>query len=172
MSKIPVFVSCPTNLNSEQDLKREVILKVLEELNLEPRSLGRSDYTKNCPLKEVYVIAKHCSGGMILGFEQIIVQKGVKNRGIEKKEKIINGKSNFLIPTPWNQLEAGLLYGPKLPLLIFKEEGIEGGIFDTGISDVYIHNMPPSYPSAQKSEEIKQVIQQWYAEVIKNYQDC
>jgi hypothetical protein len=36
---------------------------------MEPRTLGRGEYPKDYPLKEVYVIAKHCCGGIILGFE-------------------------------------------------------------------------------------------------------
>jgi hypothetical protein len=32
--------------------------------------------------------------------------------------------------TPWNQLEAGVLYALGLPLLVFREAGIEGGVFD------------------------------------------
>jgi hypothetical protein len=36
---------------------------------MEPRTLGRGEYPKDYPLKEVYVTAKHCCGGIILGFE-------------------------------------------------------------------------------------------------------
>ncbi len=68
--RIPVFVSCPTQLNSGQNRSRNVILEILEGLHIEPRALGRSDYPKDYPLKEVYAIAKHCHGGVILGFEQ------------------------------------------------------------------------------------------------------
>ena len=69
MRKIPIFVSCPTKLNEEQELKRSVIMRLLDDLQMEPRALGRGDYPKDYPLKEVYVVAKHCSGGIILGFQ-------------------------------------------------------------------------------------------------------
>lgn len=42
----------------------------MHRYNLEPRALGRSDYPTELPLREVLVIAKHCAGGIILGFEQ------------------------------------------------------------------------------------------------------
>ena len=29
-----------------------------------------------------------------------------------------------------------------LPLLVFKEDGISGGVFDSGVTDVFIHKMP------------------------------
>jgi hypothetical protein len=123
MSKIPVFVSCPTTLTAEQDKKRKIITDILDDLQLEPRALGRGDYPKDYPLKEVYIIAKHCAGGLILGFEQIFVESGKRKRN-SPEEKLIT--SPLLLPTPWNHLEAGILFGLKLPLLIFKEEGIEG----------------------------------------------
>ena len=69
-----------------------------------------------------------------------------------------------MLPTPWNHIEAGILFGLKLPLLIFKEEGINGGIFDHGITDAFIHTLPQKIDSKKKSE-IKQVIQKWFAEV-------
>lgn len=168
MRKIPVFVSCPTQLNSEQESKRLVIIKILENLQMEPRSLGRGDYPTNYPLKEIYVVAKHCSGGIILGFEQIIIEKGIKKRGTSE-EKLIEPSNPVVISTPWNHLEAGILFGLKLPLLIFKEEGIEGGVFDYGITDVFVHKMPPEKPDKNKLDELKQVFLKWQGEVTNIY---
>jgi len=47
MRKIPVFVSSPTELNPEQEKKRNIIIRILNDMQMEPRSLGRSDYPKN-----------------------------------------------------------------------------------------------------------------------------
>jgi hypothetical protein len=44
----------------------------------------------------------------------------------------------------------GILFGLRLPLLIFKEDGIEGGVFDPGISDAFVHNMPSLSPDKTK----------------------
>lgn len=168
MSKIPVFVSSPTILSKEQEAKRQVIINILAELQLEDRALGRSDYAKDYPLKEVFVIAKHCAGGVILGFEQLYVESGIRKRNTVES-KAIDSTNNLIISTPWNQLEAGILYGLKLPLIIFKEKGIEGGIFDYGISDVFIHEMPPENPDPNKIIELKQVFLKWYGAVSQNY---
>jgi hypothetical protein len=75
--KIPIFVSSPTALNPEQAASREVVMCFLEELNLEPRALGRSDYPSELPLREVLVIARHCAGGIILGYEQFRASAGI-----------------------------------------------------------------------------------------------
>lgn len=166
MNKIPVFVSCPTNLNDKQNERRKVIIELLDELQMEPRALGRSDYPKDYPLKEVYVIAKQCAGGVILGFEQLYVKTGIQKRGITDKEKSVNG---LCIPTEWNNLEAGILYGLKIPLLIFKEEGIQGGVFDYGITDVFINSMPLANLDKKKRDELKQVFLKWHSIVSQKY---
>jgi hypothetical protein len=80
--RIPVFVSCPTALSAEQQASREKLIEFLEELNLEPRALGRSDYPSELPLREVLVIARHCAGGLILGFEQFQATAGIWKRGL------------------------------------------------------------------------------------------
>lgn len=170
MRKIPVFVSCPTTLTVDQERKRDVIIDILDDLQLEPRALGRGDYPKDYPLKEVYIIAKHCAGGIILGFEQIYVDSGLRKRNTTE-EKTITTDKPLLIPTPWNHLEAGILFGLKLPLLIFKENGIEGGVFDYGITDAFIHTMPLTKPDKNKRDELKQVFLKWFAQVSTRYHD-
>ena len=119
--RIPVFVSCPTALNRNQEASRERIMRELGRLQLEPRALGRSDYPADCPLREVYVIANHCSGGIILGFHQFTATAGVWKRGT-KGQKRIRSSQPVHFPSPWNHLEAGILFGVQLPLLIFREE--------------------------------------------------
>lgn len=161
MSKIPIFISSPTTLNKKQNELRKFIVALLDELNMEARALGRSDYPKDYPLKEVAIIAKRCSGGIILGFEQLRVSKGKIKVGTASEKEI---KTELSFPTPWNQIEAGILFGLKLPLLIFKETGVTGGVFDNGISDAFVHNFPVKL-TAQKKDEIKQVIQKWFAQV-------
>lgn len=165
MSKIPVFISCPTTLNKKQNELRKFLINLLEDLNMEPRALGRSDYPKDYPLKEVAIIAKRCSGGIILGFEQIRVEKGIIKAGTPDEKEIAG---EVKLPTPWNHIEAGILFGLRLPLLIFKENGIQGGIFDYGISDAFVHTFPDALVK-EKKEAIKQVVQKWFAEVSVHY---
>ena len=160
MSRIPVFVSCPTKLNERQKKLRKVIIDIIEDLNMEPRALGRSDYPKDFPLKEIAIISKRCSGGIILGFEQTKITKGRKKIDT-KEESEIEDQS---LPTPWNHIEAGILFTLKLPLLIFKEPKVAGGIFDNGVSDAFVHTFPEEIKE-DKQREIKQVVQKWFAEV-------
>jgi hypothetical protein len=164
--KIPVFLSCPTTLSERQESSRKLILRELERANLEPRTLGRDDYPTELPLREVLMLARHCSGGFILGFEQILVESGVKKRETSEPG-VINSPTP--IPSPWNNLEAGILFSLNLPLLVFREEGIEGGVFDPGVSDVFIHRMPQSPRSLANKRALTGVFQKWQANVRTLY---
>lgn len=166
MSRIPIFVSCPTDLNDTQERQRNTIIKFLDELNMEAIALGRSDYPKDYPLKEIYILAKHCAGGIILGFEQTYLESGTMKRGTAYESKISQPIS---LPTPWNHIEAGILFGLKLPLLIFKEPSINGGIFGHGNTDVYVHNMPNSTIDEIEYKELKQVFLKWHGVVNSIY---
>ena len=163
---IPVFVSCPTSLSEAQQASRALILRQLKRFNLEPRALGRSDYPTEFPLREVMLIARHCSGGVILGFEQYRSLTGIRKPGAPEQQK---QDAPVSIPTPWNHLEAGILFGLRLPILIFRERGIEGGVFDPGVSDVFIHEMPTPTDTKERKEALSDVFLKWQAEVRRHY---
>jgi hypothetical protein len=163
--QIPVFVSCPTTLNKRQDGARNLILAELKGCELEPRALGRSDYPTDYPLREVFVIAKHCSGGVILGFEQFQSVSGVWKPGTSAAEKA----ADVRFPSAWNNLEAGVLFSLGLPLLVFRESGISGGVFDSGVTDVFVHKMPtPPFGDASR-KALSQVFLKWQSKVREHY---
>lgn len=162
--KIPVFVSCPTTLSKRQELSKKILMKELDRLRLKPRQLGQSDYPTEFPLKEVYSIAKHCAGGLILGFEQIRFGKGLKIGKIEDMKV-----KNISIPTAWNNLEAGILFSLNLPLLVFKEYGISGGIFDHGVTDVFIHKMPTAEILKEERKALSSILLKWQSLVSQKY---
>ena len=163
---IPVFVSCPTTLNPAQVASRKLIDRQLRRYKLTPRALGMSDYPKDFPLREVLVIAKHCSGGIILGFEQFLASEGVHKRGTSKERQ---QREPAPMPTPWNNLEAGILYGMRRPLLIFREPDIQGGVFDPGVTDVFVHSMPKPTDDKSQRQSLNEVFLKWQAVVREHY---
>ena len=167
--KIPVFVSCPTSLNPNQEAARAVLIQFLDEFNLELRALGRSDYPVELPLREVLVIARHCAGGLILGFEQFQATSGTWKRGVDGDERNLSAGDTVSFPTPWNHLEAGILFELGLPLLIFREDAISGGVFDNGVTDVFIHRMPDATISKEDRDNLKEVFLKWYGKIATQY---
>ena len=165
--RIPVFVSCPTQLNPNQQASRRTLLAELERYDLEPRAVGRSDYPTLLPLREVLILATHCSGAVILGFEQFLATKGMSKRGIKQSERKLEEAKGF--PSPWNNLEAGVLFGLGLPMVVFREEGIEGGVFDHGVTDVFVHKMPRRGMPAAERRALSAVMLKWQAGVRRRY---
>jgi hypothetical protein len=163
---IPVFVSCPSDLNEDQKAVRNFIITELKHLNLEPRTLGRTDYPTKFPLYEVLVVSRHCAGGVILGFTQFETQSGIWKKGTDSEREIVE---SIRFPTPWNNLETGILFANGLPLLIFREEGIKGGVFDPGATDVYIHEMPKAKANQDELDELREVLLVWQTDVRRNY---
>ena len=163
---IPVFVSAPstTNLNPDQKSVYDAIVSALGDVGLEERRLGQSDYPDEAPLKEVIQIARRCSGGVVLGFTQMMVQSGIVKPGVQDKPA-----ANVPLPTPWNHLEAAILFSLRLPVLVFRESGISGGIFDEGVSDVFIHKMPTVQEIEKKGGSFRQVLMKWQARVRNHY---
>jgi hypothetical protein len=159
---IPIFLSTPTTLTAKQREAKEAIVHAVQEEGLECRTVGVSDFASQAPLKEVAILARACYGGMILGFCQMIVQQGMRKPGTDAS----NACSGLVIPTPWNQIEAGMLFALRKPIIVFKEPSIEGGIFDIGQSDLFINKIDPELGAAAIGALHKQVNQ---AMVFRGY---
>lgn len=165
---IPVFVSMPNTLNEQQRLAQQLVLGELGHHGIEARTLGRTDYPTTFPLREVLTLAKHCSGGVILGFSQFQATAGVSKVGTPFRSRIRKGSPvNF--PTPWNHLEAGILFSLEVPLLVFRELGITGGVFDNGVTDLFVHPMPKPDAEYQEKKALRAVFQKWTAQVRAHY---
>ena len=166
-ARIPVFVSSPTLLSDNQDVVRKYITGLLTSEGLEPRTLGSSDFGIDFPLKEVHSLAKHCSGGVILGFKQMIADNLIVKPGTSHQARV--KEASF--PTPWNNLEAGVLFTLRLPLVVFREEGVCGGVFDPGASEVFVQDLPSKFPSDRQDQLIRTVIQNWVGKVRAHYRE-
>ena len=165
--KIPVFVSSPSDLSPKQEEAAKIIQSQLRKNKLEWRALGRNEFPDELPLREVLRMVKHCSGGVILGFEQFRSSNGgiyKRGSGSQKRQT-----TPVVMPTPWNQLEAGILFAQQVPVLIFREEGVKGGVFDVGTSEVFIHNMPNRKMNNSAKESLDMVFQKWTSKVHAHY---
>lgn len=165
---VPIFVSCPTDLNSEQEAARRLIYGELGRFGLEARTIGRTDYPTSLPLREVLQLARRCAGGLVLGFCQFRASKGTWREGTPR-EASVKGSSAESFPTPWNQLECGILFALGLPQLVFREDGVVGGVFDIGAMDVFLHRMPMGKLKASERKAVREILQKWSAQVQTHY---
>ncbi len=182
---IPVFASVPSKLNTRQDASKAYVYDQLRRFGLQPRTVGATDRGLRNPLHEVRTLARHCAGGIILGYRQIRAQSAFRIARRESRRgeaQIFEDEIvEYHAPTPWNQLETGIVFGLGLPLLVLKEPLITGGIFDEGAGDVIIYQMPmpgrawrsgsPDLHNPAVCAGFEDALLRWQAVVRRHYYD-
>ncbi len=135
-----VFLSCPMWLSDRQRARKDAVLRILADHDLQPCTLAEVSRVAG-PLSRVRAMLRTCAGAVVLGFGQTIVTEGVSKPGTSRQTPIAAGTT---LPSPWNQLEAGVAVGLGLPLLVLAEPGVAGGVFDLGpADDGYFCPWPP-----------------------------
>lgn len=162
---IPIFLSTPNSLSPTQQAIKSEIVSLLVSEGLQPRTVGDTDFPVETPLKEAAIIAKASYGGVILGFEQGWTQLLVSKRGT-KNERQIEDKR---LPTPWNHVEAGMLYALRKPILVFRQEGVDGGVFDPGVSEAFVVTLPSGELGDAEKRALRSSIKTWAPMVINTF---
>jgi hypothetical protein len=148
-----IFLSRPTWVGPEFEQGLEAFTNILKSYDMNPRTLGVSDYSVNTPLDEVISIMEQCVGTIILGYPQIEVKEGVL-----KGKKI---DSSVILATEWNHIEAGLAYAKGLPLLVIHHKGVQRGIFDKGAISKFLHEVDLSNNTWFATKSIIGAISVW-----------
>lgn len=160
MNERIIFVSRPTTRNTKQEQFLNHLDEIFERRNLQPVSLGQTDYPNKAPIQAIRDHMERCDGAMIVGLEQLRVVEGIEKPGAEDAEV-----QDIRLPTPWNHIEAGMAFMLDLPILIMKEEGIKGGVFETGPSDRSIHEAILSEEWLD-SKKFTDPFNEWYEDVL------
>jgi hypothetical protein len=106
-----------------------------------------------------------CHGALILGLVQGRSRIGSNKTETKKGIPLPDSPS----PTPWNQLEAGIAYAMGLPMMIVKEPGISGGVFDIGAAgDQFVHALEVTNSRTWRSDELKSSLDEWRDEVVQH----
>lgn len=154
---IDIFLSRPSWIGQDFAHGLNGFLRQMELLNLNPRTIGVTDYPNQSPLDEVINLMGKCSGAVILGYPQIQITSGFL-----KEESI----ADLLLPTEWNHIEAGLAYAQGLPLLVIHHTGVRRGIFDHGALNKFIYEENLANPSWPLSDPISGALKVWKENVM------
>lgn len=155
---IDVFLSRPTDIADNQLRGLNNLLSLLKLAELNPRTLGTTDYPQESPLNEIVEILHSCSGMIVLGYPKIIIEKGLI-KGINVTEPV-------KLASEWNQIEASLAYAAQMPLLIICEIGVSFGFFDKGSANCFVHQVDFSNPDWCMQESIQGAIKKWKDRVV------
>ena len=159
--KQSIFVSKPNSLSAAQAQFCDSFFNFIRARGFNPRTLGQTDFPNAAPINAVKSVLSECSGAIVLGLKQTLILEGLQKAETNDESAL----RNCYLPTPWNHIEAGMAFILGLPILILKEQGVQGGIFDAGSTDKFIHQAELSgeYLASQK---FLQPFNEWQAEVI------
>jgi len=156
-----VFISRPNWVAPEFEKGLNGFLVLLKTYDLNPRTLGVSDYPTDSPLDEVIVIMRQCVGGIILGYPQMKVEKG------NLKGTDISSNAPLFLGTEWNHIEAGLAYAKGLPLLVIHHVGVSRGIFDRGALNKFLYEVDLTRDAWFSDEDMLGAITAWRGKLLE-----
>jgi hypothetical protein len=78
---IDVFVSVGSNSKPEYEKFISEIEQFLRDNGLNPRAVGRTDFSAIQPLKFIEQVMNECSGTVVIAFERIHLEQGFEKRG-------------------------------------------------------------------------------------------
>jgi hypothetical protein len=160
-----VFLSMPNVRTARQEELVVALYAELDRRHLYARTVGVTDSGVVSPLSLVRKTMRRCHGALILGLVQGKIDSGTSKPGTRERKSL----RNFVFPTPWNQLEAGIAFAMGLPLLIVRERGIGGGVFDPGAAgDRFVHPVQLRSPRPWKTGELKSTLDAWEGEVVRH----
>lgn len=149
---IDIFLSRPSWVGPTFLPGLNGFLNQMKLLNLNPRTIGVTDYPNHSPLDEVITLMGKCAGAIILGYPQLQVSSGFL-----KEEKI----NSLQLPTEWNHIEAALAYARGLHLVVIHHLGVGRGVFDHGALNCFIYETDFNKPSWPLDEKIIGAIKAW-----------
>ncbi|MCX5693875.1 MAG: hypothetical protein NT014_01880 [Candidatus Omnitrophica bacterium] len=153
-----VFLSRPNWVDPTFRKGLEGFILLLRTLELDPRTIGSTDYPNKSPLDEVIRLMDGCKGAIILGYPQIVITAGrVKDQAII---------SELRLSTEWNHIEAGLAHARGIPLLVIHHPGVTRGIFDRGAISSFIYQVALDDPDWPLRPEIQGALVKWKNDVV------
>jgi hypothetical protein len=126
-----VFLSKPGTLDERQRQLIDQVRRMIDEQELTCDTIERSEYPKFGVIAEVRRLMGGCSGAVIFGLSQLDVREGTWRSNTPEEARVAGVK----LPTPWNQIEAGMAAMRNLPVLLVCQPGVTGGILDLGGGD-------------------------------------
>lgn len=174
-NNILVFLSRPNPFIDNQKMFLDKLKKRLETFDIKTVTLQADNYDLTDSLNYLKGIMRQCYGIIIIGFQQIFIDKGTKKRGGKQnsifyypEERDISGQA---LTSPFCHIEGtiGLMY--DLPLLIINEEGVReegiitGGKFCTKTKKFNLEFMDKFF----KDKTVEHQISVWVGKVLDYY---
>lgn len=151
-----VFLSVGSTYSKQQETFVGTFETFLGQNGCERLTVGRGNYFASQPIVAARELMQEADGVVVIAFTRHKVEKAIDKPGSNIEKEIIN--RNY--PTVWNQLEAAMAFGLKLPLLVIIEEGLyqEAMLKDRLEYKVLVTELDKNFFS---SEEFRGIFNDW-----------
>jgi hypothetical protein len=139
-----IFLSRPNWIDPRYEKGLNGFLSLLQAHGLQPRTIGTTDFPCKSPMDEVITLMRKCVGAVVLGFPQVVIEKGFI------KDKVVS--QPISLSTEWNHIEAALAHCLGIPILVLHDKTINRGVFERGALNSFIYSFDftdPSWPLGQ-----------------------
>lgn len=149
-----IFLSRPTFISKEYEQGMDNFLTLLRASDIEPRTIGTTDFNFKSPMDGVIELMRKCSGAIILGYPQIVI-----NDGLLKDTPL---STPVILGTEWNHIEAALAYSLGIPTLVIRDRTVSTrGVFDRGTLNAFLYPIDLKNASWSTDTRISGAIRNW-----------
>lgn len=154
--KLRVFLSVGKTYTEQQELFVSSFERLLHDYGCHRLVVGRDAPVARQPILQVRDLMKKADAVIVLAFTRYVVEKAVEMPDARQPEKT-KTVENIRYPTVWNQIEAGIAFGLKRPLLVIVEKGLKQ---EAMLKDrlEFRAIVEPLDPELLKQEEFKGII--------------
>lgn len=143
---LDIFLSVGRAATPQQEKFVEATQSLLRANGFNPRTVGRTDFESEKPLKTILDVMQECRGTVVIAFERIHFERGTELAGGENATAL----ENVSLPTVWNQIEAGMAYALGHPLLAIAESRLRNeGLLEKGY-DWFVEWVELDIPSLEE----------------------
>jgi len=160
---VDVFLSVGRTYTDDQEQFVTSLEASLRTRGLNPRTVGRSDFSSKAPLKRISEVLDGCHGSVVLAFERSRATHFVDRPGSPSEAR----SDSVRLPTVWNQIEASMSYAKGLPLLVLVESGLKDEGLLEARYDWYVQWIDLQ-DAALRTNEFQAVLADWVSEVEKH----
>ena len=115
-----VFLSVGATFSDTQKRFVSAFETFLSQNGCERLTVGRGNYGAQQPILRAREFMEVADAVVVLAFTRLEVKRAIDKPDSAEQREI----KNIRYPTIWNQLEAAMAFGLKLPLLVIVEEGL------------------------------------------------
>ena len=154
-----IFISRPTVIGPKFETAYSAFRDHLVSQGFVLQRLGSDNYSKKAPLHAVIDLIKESCGALVLGYPQLEFQH------VAVRSAKFQNNFRCAYPTPWNQIEAALAYACDSPVLVIAHPGIDGGVFDHGVTGELVLHIDLAEPNWFNRAQFAQPFKEWVGEV-------